>query len=550
MIRRRTAILLVSSVLAAVLVPLSAGTALASVSSTDFGATALGTTTATQSSVVPLHATLSDLPAGTVVYQGGGGGALDIGLAVLGLSAPVTAGALLGVTGDISVTFAINGFSSSGAASDFALDPAPCLAATAGSSCTVAASFAPTAVGARSATYIPTFGSIVVTAANPGLQSLAVGMTGYLVPAVQNLLAINLAGTGTPALVTPATLAFGSVRLGVSATLQSPLTNASDQPIALTPNVIDSGGDEFDPPPHQFVTTLGTCTDPMAPHSSCLLSTTFTPVPYSFFIHPVSSVLYLGPAGPLQVAVPLSGHSVSARASFDVPAVAFPSTPLGEVSEPVMVTVSNSSFATAPLDVTGVNLGGSADFTVVDSSDCSAPLLAGDSCVLLLAFSPARLGARHATLTLVDDEPPAAVEAPISLALTGTATPAADLSIHLGAASSRAVGKAFAKVVYTVTLANHGPSSAAGVRTALLLPEAAEFVSTTRTTCIVPPVGSTGAVTCALGSMASGKSITFTVTVNVPEATGTKVSASSAVTSSVFDPVGSNNAAVRTLSIK
>jgi len=40
------------------------------------------------------------------------------------------------------------------------------------------------------------------------------------------------------------------------------------------------------------------------------------------------------------------------------------------------------------------------------------------------------------------------------------------------------------------------------------------------------------------------------VTVTVPEATGTKVTAAAAVASPVFDPAVANNSVVRTLSIK
>ena len=544
MITRRTALALFTTIAVACTVPLTSGTALASLGSTDFGTRPELTTSAAQGLNVPLHVALSDLPAGTIIYPGGGSGTLDTLLSLAGVAVPVTSDSFIAAVGDVSSTFALTGLASSGDAVDFPVDDAACVAASAGSSCALSARFAPTTVGAHSVTYTPVLGSVTVTAANPTVQTLASMLSGFLVTDFANQLSVDLSGTATPALVSVPTVAFGAVRLGTSVTTTVPMANVSDIDLPLTPLVFDMAGNVSPP---EYTVGLDTCGDPIPAHSTCVLSLTYTPVPKTT----LSPIWYLlaGPADPWRVQIPLSGHEVSPQATFDVSALSFPATAVGEVSAPELVTITNRVGATAPLDVTGVALSPSADFTVVDRSDCTAPLQAGDSCTLMVAFSPARLGARTSTLTLIDDEPTTFFPL-IAVTLSGTGTPAADLSVHLGGTTTRGAGKLFAKVVYTVTVTNTGPNSAAGTRATLALPEFAEFASTTRATCVVPPVGSTGVVSCNLGTLASGQVLTFKVTVTVPEATGTKVTAATAVASPVFDPAVLNNSAVRTLSIK
>ena len=544
MITRRTALALITTVAVACAVPLAPGTALASLGPTDFGTRPALTTSPAQGFNVPLHLALSDLPAGTVVYPGGGNATLDTLLSLAGVAVPVTSDSLIAAVGDVSATFALTGLASSGDAAEFPVDQGTCLAAGAGTSCTLSARFAPTTVGAHSVTYTPVLGSVTVTAANPTVQSLASMLTGYLVTDFANQLSVDLNGTATPALVSVPAIAFGAVRLGTSASTTVPMANVSDIDLPLTPLVFDLAGNVAPP---EYTVGLGTCSDPIPAHSTCVVSLTFTPIPQTN----ANAVwdLLAGPADPWRVQIPLSGHEISPRATFDVSSLSFPATAVGEVSAPQLVTITNRVEATAPLDVAGVTLSPSADFTVVDQSDCTAPLQAGDSCTLVVAFSPVRLGARTSTLTLIDDEPTTFFPL-IAVTLSGTGTPAADLSVHLGGTTTRGAGKLFAKVVYTVTVTNTGPNPAAGTRATLALPEFAEFASTTRSTCGVPPVGATGVVSCTLGTLASGQVITFKVTVNVPEATGTKVTAAAAVASPVFDPAVANNSVVRTLSIK
>jgi uncharacterized repeat protein (TIGR01451 family) len=114
-------------------------------------------------------------------------------------------------------------------------------------------------------------------------------------------------------------------------------------------------------------------------------------------------------------------------------------------------------------------------------------------------------------------------------------TPQADLSItKTGDLDEVAPGS---NVVYTITVSNAGPEEAAGVVVTDTLPEGVTLVSTTG--CVEDPAS---VLTCTLGSIASGASASFTVTVIVD--TGTPAGPmdnNATVTSTAFDLNPANN---------
>ena len=118
----------------------------AAATSLSFGTVSVGATK-TLSATIPLEASLSDLPSSTVLYAGGNP-TTDLALQLAGLPVPLTAGALLAVTGDVTATYHLSGQLATG--TDFDIDAPTCATGTV--SCSASIGFTPTAVGARTDT--------------------------------------------------------------------------------------------------------------------------------------------------------------------------------------------------------------------------------------------------------------------------------------------------------------------------------------------------------------------------------------------------------------
>ena len=126
-----------------------------------------------------------------------------------------------------------------------------------------------------------------------------------------------------------------------------------------------------------------------------------------------------------------------------------------------------------------------------------------------------------------------------SCTATFTLNPAANLNLTL--TDSTDPVKKGAKLVYTLTVKNNGPSSATNVTLTDTLPANIIFVSITKTqgTCT-----GTATVTCAIGTLKSGASATVTIAIK-PQTVGT-ISDSATVSSAVADPNTANNSATTT----
>jgi len=92
-------------------------------------------------------------------------------------------------------------------------------------------------------------------------------------------------------------------------------------------------------------------------------------------------------------------------------------------------------------------------------------------------------------------------------------------------------------ITYTLAVANHGPSTATGVVVADQLHPSVTFVSATSTQGACSQAG--GVVTCSVGTMASGATVTITIVVR-PTAVGT-LGNNATVTSQTADPNAANN---------
>jgi fibronectin-binding autotransporter adhesin len=118
-----------------------------------------------------------------------------------------------------------------------------------------------------------------------------------------------------------------------------------------------------------------------------------------------------------------------------------------------------------------------------------------------------------------------------------TVTPVADLAVTLSGPSSAFPGN----LVYTATITNNGPSSAASVTLSDVVPTGLSLVSASATqgSCS----GST-TVTCELGAIASGATAQVTITLNLPtDYSGGSIVNTVSVSASTSDPSSGNNSA-------
>src|SRR5439155_982812 len=100
---------------------------------------------------------------------------------------------------------------------------------------------------------------------------------------------------------------------------------------------------------------------------------------------------------------------------------------------------------------------------------------------------------------------------------TSTVVASADLQVTKTGPASVTAGT---NVTYTITFNNAGPSDAQNVTLSDALPAGTTFVSEAQTsgpafTCVNPPAGTTGTVSCSIGTLAAGASANFTIVVAV-----------------------------------
>ena len=120
----------------------------------------------------------------------------------------------------------------------------------------------------------------------------------------------------------------------------------------------------------------------------------------------------------------------------------------------------------------------------------------------------------------------------------------ADLSITKSAAADPVtIGD---EIVYTITIFNGGPDDATQVQVTDGVPSGTSFVSANASqgTC----ANSSGTVTCTLGSLANGSSLTITLKVTATQ--GGQVSNTASVSGDEDDPNSSNNSATETTTVE
>ena len=278
-------------------------------------------------------------------------------------------------TGGVGTTlqqFAVNG--------DFRISATTCQGPLpAGTGCTVALVFAPTASGTRNGALLlgDSSGTHTVTLMGIGASVATDGLS-------------------------PGALSFTAQQTGTASTPQSvTLTNTGDNSLTLIAVQVSNGN---------FAASNG-CGPLLAGHSSCVIAVASTPTMNGA----TSAVMTVSDQFRSQT-VSLNGSGVAPPGvQLSPTAVSFTGTAIGQTSPSQIVQISN--FGGGQLTVTSVAVSG--DFGASDS--CAGKVLSGSAtCAVQVTFSPSAAGARSGVLTVAGSSPGSNMLLQATAALTGT----------------------------------------------------------------------------------------------------------------------------------
>jgi hypothetical protein len=250
---------------------------------------------------------------------------------------------------------------------------------TAGASCAISVTFAPTSTGTRTGTL-----TVTDNAANSPQM-------------------VSLTGTGgTPAVsLLPTSLAFATQLLNtVSAIKTITLTNTGT--VALSVTGIAASGD---------FTQTNTCATSVAAGGKCTISVTFKPTAIATRTGAIT-ITDNATGSPQSVSLTGTGTQVQVSAA----SLVFPVTTLGVKSAAKNVTLTN--VGTTTLTTSGMSVGGAngADFS--QTNTCGISVGAGASCTISVTFSPSGIAGRVGSMAITDS----GGGSPQSIALSGTGT--------------------------------------------------------------------------------------------------------------------------------
>jgi hypothetical protein len=349
-----------------------------------------------------------------------------------------------------------------------------------GASCTISATFTPTAVGSR--------------AASVSISDNAAGSP--------HTVALSGTGTAPGVTLTPTGLGFGNQVVGITSAAQSStLQNTGNAPLVISSiGITGANAGDF--------AQLSNC--PLSPATlgvgaSCTISVTFTPSAGGSRSANVS-ITDNAPGSPHSVALSGTGVTPAPAVSLSPTSLSFGNQLIGTQSAAQDVTLTNSGSAAltiGSIDLTGTNTG---DFAQTNNCPLGPSTLGvGASCTISVTFTPNASGGRSAGIAVTDDAP----GSPHTVALSGTGvTPAPAVSLSpasLGFGQQR-VGTTSAE--QNVTLTNSGTAALTIASIGLTGANAGDFAQ----------VGD-----CPLGpaTLAPGASCTISVTFG-PTATGSR----------------------------
>ncbi len=270
----------------------------------------------------------------------------------------------------------------------------------ANATCTISATFRPTATGTRSA-------SITLTDDAPnGMQTIALNGTG---------------APGAPAVtLSPTTLAFGSQAVNTSSAPQTTtLRNSGTGPLTIsTIALVGTNATSY--------TQTNTC--PISPATlaagaTCTATVTFKPTGTGTRN---ATLRFTDNASGSPHNVSLTGTGVTPTVTLTPTTLTFASQAVGTTSASQTSTLRNTgttALTISSIAVTGTSAGDYARTTTCPISP--ATLAASATCTITVTFSPSASGIRTAAVTVTDN----GTGSPHTLSLTGTGTTAAGVTL-------------------------------------------------------------------------------------------------------------------------
>ena len=205
-------------------------------------------------------------------------------------------------------------------------------------------------------------------------------------------------GGGTTVTLTPSSLAWGKIVVGVkSAAKAATLTNTGTSTLNIS-NIAASG---------DFAVSSTTCGATLAAGKFCKIKVTFTPTQTGTRTGTLS-VTDDGQGSPQTVA--LSGTG-TVQATLTPTSATYPARLVGTTSPAKTFTLSNKQ----NVALTGISIGTTGDFAV-STTTCTASLAAKTNCTIGVTFTPTGTGTRTGTLSVSDS----ANNSPQTSSLTGT----------------------------------------------------------------------------------------------------------------------------------
>src|ERR1700688_2026906 len=364
-----------------------------------------GTYPTSTSSIVTVTVTASSGPTVTLTPT-----SLNFGTVATGVTSPAKTVTLKN-SGNASLTItaiALTGTNSG----DFPETTTCTSSLAAGASCTIKVQFKPSAIGARSAAV-----SITDNAAGSPQQ-------------------VPLSGTGTTAEITPSSLSFGTLAVGLTSVVKTvTLKNLGTTAITIT------GAEAGD-----FPKTATSCGSSLAAAASCAVRVTFKPTTTGARS---ANLTFTDNASGSPQQVPLSGTGTTAE--LTPTSLSFGTLAVGLTSAVKTVTLKNvgtTAITITSIAVTGAEAG---DFPKTATS-CGSSLAVAASCTVSVTFKPTTTGARSANLTFTDSAAGSPQQVPLSG--TGTTAEITPTSVSFGSVTVGTISAA-----KTVTLKNVGTTA-------------------------------------------------------------------------------------------
>lgn len=297
----------------------------------------------------------------------------------------------------------------------------------AGSTCSLTVRFAPTAVGARSA-------SVSVSS---NASPVTISLTGTAVAAAAP--AVTLA---------PTTQDFGMATVGAAAISRTVmLTNSGTAALSLSSVAVSGTG----------FTGSNNCGASVAAGASCTLTLAFSPTSAAALTGQVS-VTSNAAGSPHTVALSGTGvlASVAVMAWSGTPSTNFADTAIGAVSAPATLTLLNQGPGSASINSISVGGANASEFLTGGSCTPGATVAANASCTVTVALAPSQVGPRSAALSVATNG-----TAPAAVALAGNGVMSAQQLLAVSTTTvsfpPAALGDAVTPVPVTVTNTGTSP---------------------------------------------------------------------------------------------